>query len=62
MAIDNILQLIGIGLIGLGGLSGVMLFLRAALGKANGDSTATLWGLFLLGLLGGIGLLFFTSY
>ncbi|GAK52335.1 hypothetical protein U14_03586 [Candidatus Moduliflexus flocculans] len=62
MSINDILQFIGMGLIVLGGLSGAMLFLRAAIGKAEGGSTSTLWGLFLLGLVCGTGLLLFVAY
>ncbi|CAN2043490.1 conserved hypothetical protein [Candidatus Magnetomoraceae bacterium gMMP-1] len=55
MGINGILSLIGIGLITLGGLSGIVLFLRASAGKAEeGTSTGTLWGLFIVGLIAGI--------
>ncbi|CAN2048383.1 hypothetical protein GMMP13_570051 [Candidatus Magnetomoraceae bacterium gMMP-13] len=42
-------------MITLGGLSGIVLFIRASAGKAEeGASTGTLWGLFILGLIAGI--------
>ena len=52
-----ILRFIGIGLVILGGLSGVVLFFRASAGKAEGSSASTLWGLFIIGLIAGILLL-----
>ena len=51
--------MMGWGLISIGGLSGAALFIRAAFSnmKDAENSTATLWGLFLLGLIGGFFLL-----
>lgn len=56
MEFHNILRILGLGLLILGGFSGVVLFLRAASGKVrDGDSSAnTLWGLFLLCLVSGL--------
>ena len=50
-----IFRIIGLGLLLLGGLSGAALFFRAIVGaKDNSDSTSTLWGLFIVGLVAGI--------
>ena len=52
-----ILHLIGLGLVFLGGASGIALFLRAVVGKdkiSEGPGIGTLWGLFIIGLVGGI--------
>ncbi len=56
MDFHYILKILGIGLLILGGFSGVVLFLRAASGKVvSEDSSAnTLWGLFLLCLISGL--------
>ena len=57
MPINGIFTLIGLGLILLGGASGIALFLRAVVGKdkiSEGPGIATLWGLFIIGLVGGI--------
>jgi hypothetical protein len=52
-----VLYWVGIGLLLLGGASGVALFVRA-IGKndnlAQGPGMTTLWGLFLIGLLAGL--------
>ncbi len=52
-----IFRLLGLGLLILGGLSGIFLFLRAITGfeKASSkEATATLWGLFIIGVVAGI--------
>ena len=57
MALNTVLNLVGIGLVLLGGASGVALFLRAIRGNdklAQGPGMTTLWGLFLIGLLAGL--------
>ena len=46
-----IFRLLGIGLVLLGGASGIFLFVRAIIGK---PSIGTLWGLFIIGLASGI--------
>jgi hypothetical protein len=52
-----VLYVVGIGLLLLGGASGIALFVRA-IGKndslAQGPGMTTLWGLFLIGLLAGL--------
>ena len=57
MALNTVLNLVGIGLVLLGGASGVALFLRA-IGSNDkleqGPGMTTLWGLFLIGLLAGL--------
>ena len=53
----NIYAGIGAGLILLGGASGLALFARATAGKTDHGDTATLWGLFLVGLVAGLVLL-----
>lgn len=53
----QIFNIVGIGLISLGGLSGLALFLRAVLTRKKEFEEAgrsTLWGLFLFGVIGGI--------
>ncbi|MBU1707696.1 hypothetical protein KKG05_07565 [bacterium] len=53
----TIFRAIGLGLVSLGGLSGIVLFGRAALGKdkiSEGPGIGTLWGLFIIGLVSGI--------
>ena len=57
----HIMWLLGIGLLILGSLSGAALFFRAVLAKdKNAEETGrgTLWGLFLLCIIGGITLLY----
>jgi len=55
--ISVVLYIVGIGMLILGGASGVALFLRA-IGKndslAQGPGVTTLWGLFLIGLVAGL--------
>jgi hypothetical protein len=52
----SILWLIGIGLIVLGGVAGVVLLIKAttAKGKDEVSGKSTLWGLFVVGLGGGL--------
>jgi hypothetical protein len=60
MATAGVLWIVGIGLIILGGCSGVALFVRAVGGsdlKDGEKATGTLWGLFIVGVLGGLILL-----
>ncbi len=57
MAFNTVLNLVGIGLVLLGGSSGIALFLRAIGNNdklAQGPGMTTLWGLFLIGLLAGL--------
>jgi hypothetical protein len=57
MAFNTILNLVGIGLVLLGGASGVALFLRSIGSNDNlaqGPGMTTLWGLFLIGLITGL--------
>ena len=51
-----IFQMLGIGLLILGVVSGIVLFLKAATSALDrsDSSTATLWGIFLIGLIAGI--------
>jgi hypothetical protein len=54
---DTILNIVGIGLLILGGASGVALFMRALTKNENlqhGPGVTTLWGLFLIGILAGL--------
>jgi len=54
---DTILNIVGIGLLILGGASGIALFMRALTKNENlqhGPGVTTLWGLFLIGLLAGL--------
>jgi hypothetical protein len=57
LGVNTVLYLVGIGLIILGGSSGIALFMRA-MGKsetlAQGPGMTTLWGLFLIGILAGL--------
>lgn len=57
LSIATVLYIVGIGMLLLGGASGVALFLRA-IGRndtlAQGPGVTTLWGLFLIGLVGGL--------
>ncbi len=57
LGVNTILYIVGIGLVILGGSSGIALFLRA-LNKnetlAQGPGMTTLWGLFLIGILAGL--------
>jgi hypothetical protein len=57
VTVSSVLYVVGIGLLLLGGASGVALFIRA-IGKndslAQGPGMTTLWGLFLIGLLAGL--------
>ena len=57
---NEIFRVVGIGLLMLGALSGVALFFKASFGTAetSESSMATLWGLFILGLAGGLILIF----
>ncbi len=53
----GILKLVGLGLLLLGGASGIALFFRAVVGKdkiSEGPGIGTLWGLFIIGLIAGI--------
>lgn len=53
----EILRLVGIGLLILGGASGAALFFRAIGGvdkEEHKSATGTLWGLFIIGMVGGI--------
>lgn len=57
MATLGIFWLVGVALLALGGASGAALFFRAIGGADQKDSekaTATLWGLFIVGVLGGL--------
>jgi hypothetical protein len=57
MAFETVLNLVGIGLVLLGGASGVALFLQAIArnqNQAQGPGMTTLWGLFLIGLITGL--------
>jgi hypothetical protein len=57
MIISKIFYLVGLGLLILGGLSGVALFLRAVSTRDKATEEAgrsTLWGLFLIGVVGGV--------
>lgn len=51
-----IFRALGIALLILGGLSGAVLFFKATTGTLHDSSSslATLWGLFLIGLIAGI--------
>lgn len=52
-----IYHLVGLGLVILGGVSGVSLFFRAVVGKdkvSEGPGMGTLWGLFIGGIVGGL--------
>lgn len=55
--VEAVLYWVGIGLLLLGGASGIALFIRA-IGRndnlAQGPGMTTLWGLFLIGLLAGL--------
>jgi len=53
----GIFKLVGLGLLLLGGVSGVALFFRAVVGKdkiSEGPGIGTLWGLFIIGLIAGL--------
>lgn len=53
----ELIYIVGIGLLILGGVSGIALFFRAASGKeksSEGLGMGTLWGLFIIGILAGI--------
>ncbi len=55
--VSFVLYIVGIGLLLLGGASGVALFYRAVARNENlaqGPGMTTLWGLFLIGLLAGL--------
>ena len=55
-----IYRITGVAILALGILSAAALFMRAVIGKDKKDSegaTGTLWGLFLVGIIGGIVLL-----
>jgi len=55
--ISMVLNIVGIGLLVLGGASGIALFV-GAIGRegnlARGPGATTLWGLFLIGLVAGL--------
>ncbi len=56
-ASHHIFYVVGIGLLLLGGASGIALFVRAVIGKekiSEGPGMGTLWGLFVTGILAGI--------
>jgi hypothetical protein len=57
LSIKMVLNIVGIGLLVLGGSSGIALFVRA-IGRndtlAQGPGVTTLWGLFLIGLVAGL--------
>lgn len=57
MAVSTVLYVVGIGLLVLGGASGIALFVRAVSKNdslAQGPGVTTLWGLFLIGLVAGL--------
>ena len=59
---NEIVQIAGYCLLALGGVSGLALFLRAAFGSVSNRNeeaagTGTLWGLFLIGTLLGLGII-----
>jgi len=54
---NTVLNIVGIGLLVLGGALGIALFMRALTKNENlqhGPGVTTLWGLFLIGLLAGL--------
>ncbi len=53
----KVLTAVGLGLLVLGGISGFALFIRAVTGSGDKEGTGTLWGLFFLCLLAGLGIL-----
>jgi hypothetical protein len=60
MSKAGLFWVVGIGLVLLGGGAGVALFFRAIAGADNREgekATGTLWGLFIVGVLGGLILL-----
>ena len=57
MTLGELLGVVSIGLLVLGGASGVALFLRAVFGKIpreDDTNTQALWALFTIGLIGGL--------
>ncbi len=57
LGISIVLYIVGVGMLMLGGASGVALFLRAVSKNdtlSQGPGVTTLWGLFLIGLVGGL--------
>jgi len=57
MTLGELLGMASIGLVVLGGASGVALFLRAVFGKIpreDDTNTQALWALFTIGLIGGL--------
>ncbi|MBK6799595.1 MAG: hypothetical protein IPL01_05110 [Acidobacteria bacterium] len=55
--VSFVLYVVGIGLVLLGGASGIALFVRAVARNENlaqGPGMTTLWGLFLIGLIAGL--------
>lgn len=57
MTSREIIRIIGVLLLVLGSVSGVALFIRAVVGDhkiSEGPGIATLWGLFVVGMLAGI--------
>jgi hypothetical protein len=56
----HIFYVVGIGLLVLGGLSAIALFIRAVIGRekiSEGPGMGTLWGLFVIGIVTGLVLL-----
>ncbi len=56
----HIFYVVGVALLVLGGVSAVALFVRAVIGRekiSEGPGIGTLWGLFVIGLVGGLVLL-----
>jgi hypothetical protein len=56
----HIFYIVGVALLVLGGVSAVALFIRAVIGRekiSEGPGIGTLWGLFVIGLVGGLVLL-----
>ena len=52
-----IFKYVGLGLLLLGGASGMALFIRAVIGKdsiSQGPGIGTLWGLFIIGIIAGL--------
>ena len=57
VTLGELLGVVSIGLLVLGGASGVALFLRAVFGKIphqNDTNTQALWALFTMGVIGGL--------
>jgi hypothetical protein len=56
----HIFYVVGVGLLVLGGLSAIALFVRAVIGRekiSEGPGMGTLWGLFVIGMVAGLVLL-----